>query len=351
MKRTLSFLFGLLLLAIPVEAGAATLRGDVNGDGTVTIADVTVLIDYLLTGDEAAINLENADVSGDGLIGINDVTKLIDYLLIGSWEPYAPQTETFTVNGVSFTMVIVEGGTFMMGSNEEEQNPPIETPNEYPVHEVTLSNYGIGQTEVTQELWEAVMSWHPDTLNEDFEAEFIHPSYFSSKNGYPDNLQRPVENVSTRKIELFLGNLQALTGREFRLPTDAEWEFAARGGNQSRGYKYSGSDDLDEVAWWGCNFNGNSGQCTNPVATKAPNELGLYDMSGNVWECTADRASYEYPSEPETNPSYPIVLGSGHSARGGCWAHRAWDCRVSRRFWFPSPYSSNTHGLRLALTL
>ena len=108
MKRTISLLFGLFLLAIPVEAGAVTLRGDVNGDGRVTIADVTALIDYLLTGDEAAINLENADVSGDGLIGINDVTKLIDYLLIGSWEPYAPQTETFTVRGVTFTIVIVE---------------------------------------------------------------------------------------------------------------------------------------------------------------------------------------------------------------------------------------------------
>ena len=351
MKKTLSVLFGLLLLAIPLEAGATSLKGDADGNGRVSIADVTVLIDYLLTGDATTVNLENAEVSGDGSVTINDVTKLIDYLLSGSWEPYVSQTETFTVRGVTFTIVIVEGGTFMMGSNEDEPNPPVETPNEYPVHEVTLSSYGIGQTEVTQELWEAVMSWHPDTTNEDFEANYIHPSYFSSKNGYPDDLQRPVENVSTRKIDLFLGNLEVLTGREFRLPTDAEWEFAARGGNQSKGYKYSGSNDLDEVAWWGCNFNGNSGHCTNPVATKAPNELGIYDMSGNVWECTADRTWYEYPSEPETNPSYPIVTGSGHAARGGCWAHRAWDCRVSRRFWFPVPYSSETHGLRLALTL
>ena len=350
MKRTISLLFGLFLLAIPVEAGAVTLRGDVNGDGRVTIADVTALIDYLLTGDEAAINLENADVSGDGLIGINDVTKLIDYLLIGSWEPYAPQTETFTVRGVTFTIVIVEGGTFMMGATEEQGTVDPEE-NEYPVHEVTLSSYGIGQTEVTQELWEAVMSWHPDTLNEDFEAEFIHPSYFSSKNGFDDDLQRPVENISNRKIDLFLSFLNTLTGREFRLPTDAEWEFAARGGNQSKGYKYAGSNDLDEVAWWGCNFNGNSGYCTNPVATKAPNELGIYDMSGNVWECTSDRESYEYPSEAVWNPTYPSEYGAVASARGGCWAHRAWDCRVSRRFFYPSAHGSNTHGFRLALTL
>ena len=350
MKRTLSLVFGLLLLAIPVEAGASTLRGDASGDGTVTIQDVTVLIDYLLTGDEAAINLENAEVSGDGLISINDLVYLIDYLLSGSWEWDVPHTETFTVRGVTFTMVIVDGGTFMMGATEEQGTVDPED-DEYPVHEVTLSSYGIGQTEVTQELWAAVMSWHPDTTDEDFDAEYIHPSYFSSKNGYPDDFQRPVENVSLHKINIFLGDLKALTGREFRLPTDAEWEFAARGGNLSRGYKYSGSDDLDEVAWWGCNFNGNSGNCTNPVATKVPNELGIYDMSGNVWECTSDRYRYIYPSEPVVNPYYPIINGAGQSGRGGCWAHRSKDCRVSRRFFYPSPYASDTHGLRLALTL
>ena len=349
MKKIMTFLFGLLLLAIPVEAGAASLKGDADGDGAVNIADVTALIDYLLSGDASAINLENAEVSGDGQVSIGDVTALIDYLLIGSWPSNVPQTETFTVRGVTFTMVIVEGGTFMMGSNEEEQNPSIVMPNEYPVHEVTLSTYGIGQTEVTQELWEAVMSWHPDTSDEDFDANYIHPSYFSSKNGYPDDLQRPVESINIHKINIFLSDLKALTGREFRLPTDAEWEFAARGGNLSRGYKYSGSDDLDVVAWWGYYFNGNSGYYTNPVATKAPNELGLYDMSGNVWECTSDDAYYEYPSEPVTNPHY--VGGSGQSARGGCWAHRPWDCRPTRRFFYPIRPGSNTHGLRLALTL
>lgn len=172
MKKTISVLFGLLLLAIPLQAGATTLRGDVDSSGSVNIADVTVLIDYLLSGEASAINLENAEVSGDGMVSINDVTSLIDYLLSGNWEPYAPQTETFTVNGVSFTMVIVEGGTFMMGATEEQGTVDPEE-NEYPVHEVTLSSYGIGQTEVTQELWEAVMSWHPDTLNEDYEAESL----------------------------------------------------------------------------------------------------------------------------------------------------------------------------------
>ena len=350
MKKIMTFLFGLLLLAIPVEAGATSLRGDVDGDGSVSIADVTVLIDYLLSGDASAINLENAEVSGDGQVSINDVTMLIDYLLSGSWPSNAPQTETFTVNGVSFTMVIVEGGTFMMGATEEQgTTDPYYV--EYPVHEVTLSTYSIGQTEVTQELWAAVMS-----LATDDEA-VIYPSYFSSHKGYPypDNVQRPVENMPGNYITIFLNKLKYVTGREFRLPTEAEWEFAARGGNLSKGYKYAGSNNLDEVAWYKGNIPsqelGSEGCCTQPVATKTPNELGLYDMSGNVMERVSDRSFYTYPSEPVTDPTYPRTNYSDvYGARGGYWYGTSNYCRVSRRDSWWEDYDNN-HGIRLALTL
>ena len=333
MKRVLSIIFGLLLLSIPVEAGSATLRGDVDGNGTVSISDVSALIDYLLTDDASEVNLENAEVSGDGLINVNDVSVLIDYLLSGSWPSASPQTETFVVNGVSFTMVVVEGGTFMMGGTDEQGTDAED--DEYPVHQVTLSTFSIGQTEVTQELWEAVMSTAFDPTFQDPD-EFLYPSYYSSKNGFADIPQRPVENITVLKMQMFIRELNRLTGREFRLPTEAEWEFAARGGNLSKGYKYAGSNNIDEVAWY-CDNAWSVGvdspdYGTHAVGTKAPNELGLYDMSGNLFERTADRAHYTYPSEPEVDPSYPIINpGSGYTGRGGCYYNQPKHCRVSFR--------------------
>ncbi|MBQ8608093.1 MAG: SUMF1/EgtB/PvdO family nonheme iron enzyme, partial [Bacteroidaceae bacterium] len=181
--------------------------------------------------------------------------------------------QTFTVNGVSFTMVRVEGGTFRMGATSEQVNPYND---EKPVHSVTLSSYSIGQTEVTQALWKAVMG--------------SNPSRFRG-----DNL--PVERVSWNDCRTFIRKLNALTGRTFRLPTEAEWEFAARGGNQSQGYQYSGSNNLGSVAW----YDSNSGDKTHPVATKSANELGLYDMSGNVWEWCQDWYG-SYSSSSQTNP-------------------------------------------------
>ena len=351
MKTILSFIFGLLLLSVPLEAGSATLKGDVDGNGTVSIGDVSVLIDYLLSDDASEVNLENAEVSGDGLININDVSTLIDYLLSGSWPSSGPNSETFVVNGVSFTMVVVEGGTFMMGGTEEQGSDALD--DEYPVHQVTLSTFSIGQTEVTQELWEAVMStMNYDTAFLDPE-EYIYPSYFSSKNGFADIPQRPVENITVLRMQFFITLLNNLTGREFRLPTEAEWEFAARGGNLSRGYKYAGSNNLDEVAWnwdnaWTVGAD-SPDYGTHAVGTKAPNELGLYDMSGNVFERTADRAYYTYPSEPEVDPSYPLTHPNQYySTRGGAFRYWPQFCRVSAR----QGYDVNAHeevGFRLAL--
>ena len=211
-----------------------TELGDANCDGYINIADATELIDYLLTGDASQINLSNGDTDKNGSVNIADVTELIDYLLNGhwSWEEPQPQTETFTVNGVTFTMVAVEGGAFTMGATAEQGSDAYDS--EKPAHEVTLSSYCIGQTEVTQALWQAVMG--------------SNPSYFSSTYGYVTNLQRPVECVSWNDCQTFITKLNQLTGKTFRLPTEAEWEFAARGGNQSQGYKYAGSNTIGDVA-------------------------------------------------------------------------------------------------------
>lgn len=227
---------------------------------------------------------------------------------------------TLTVNGIKYNMVWVDGGTFRMGATSEQDGDAYD--NEKPVHSVTLSGYYIGKTEVTQALWKAVMgrNW----------------SRFKG-----DDL--PVENVSWYDCQEFIRKLNSLTGQHFRLPTEAEWEFACRGGNNSRGYKYSGSNYIDNVAW----YDGNSGGNTHPVATKSPNELGIYDMSGNVWEWCADWYG-DYSSGRQTNPKGPYD-GSYRVDRGGCWYYLARCCRSSLRDNFSPTYRDDDLGLRLAL--
>lgn len=243
------------------------------------------------------------DVDQDGRVDISDVACLIDYLLSGnqSWDesPSAPKNETFTVNGVSFTMVAVEGGMFTMGTIDNEYQ--VETP-----HQVILSDYHIGETEVTQELWLAVMGGNP--------------SYFSSSNGYDEDLKRPVENIAWADVEnnakSFIIKLNKLTGRQFRLPTEAEWEFAARGGNKSQGYKYAGSDNDTDVAW--CSLN--SGAMTHAVATLNPNELGIYDMTGNVNEWCEDSYFNYFPAtQIDPCPVKDIGINTRRIFRGGSW--------------------------------
>ena len=224
------------------------------------------------------------------------------------------ENKTFTVNGISFDMVFVEGGTFQMGSNEGYDD-------EKPVHQVTLSDYYIGQTEVTQGLWQAVMGSNPS----DFKG---------AKN--------PVNKVSWNDCQDFTRKLNSLTGANFRLPTEAEWEFAARGGNKSRGYKYSGSDNLGSVAW----YEDNSGNKAHPMGGKSPNELGLYDMSGNVWEWCADRFG-SYPSSSQINPTGPSS-GSNRVRRGGSWFSITMFGSVTNRYSGTPSLSDNDLGLRLA---
>ena len=231
--------------------------------------------------------------------------------------------KTFTVKGVTFTMKPVAGGTFTMGATKEQGTS---YSNEYPVHKVTLNDYYIGETEVTQELWPAVMG--------------KNPSYF--KVSGLSNL--PVELVSWNDCQKFIKKLNKITGQNFRLPTEAEWEYAARGGNKSKGYKYSGSNNLDDVAW----YKHNCSNDTHAVKTKQPNELGLYDMSGNVQEWCNDRYGY-YNSNAQTNPTGPSK-GSNRVNRGGCWCDFDVHCSVSGRYGFDSPDDRyNNLGLRLAL--
>lgn len=227
--------------------------------------------------------------------------------------------QTFTVNGVQFTMVEVGGGTFTMGATSEQGSDAWDE--EKPAHEVTLSDYYIGQTEVTQALWEAVMGSNPS----------------DSKGG---NL--PVERVSWDDCQLFIQKLNQLTGKQFRLPTEAEWEYAARGGRKSRGYKYAGGNNIDSVAW----CDGNSGNETHPVATKQANELGIYDMSGNVLEWCSDWCG-DYTSSSQSDPQ-GSSSGSFRVIRGGCYYNFARNCRVSYRISNTLDYRSGYLGLRLS---
>ena len=224
-------------------------------------------------------------------------------------------------NGISIDMVRVEAGTFTMGATPEMKDP---YGDEKPTHRVTLTNdYYIGKYEVTQALWKAVMG--------------NNPSNFKG-----DNL--PVEHVSWDDCQEFISKLNRITGKTFRLPTEAEWEYAARGGNKSRGYQYSGSNNLYDVAWFG----DNSGGKTHAVSTKQANELGIYDMSGNVWEWCQDGYG-NYSSSSQTNPT-GANSGSDRVYRGGSWIYSARCCRSSCRFYDAPSNRDDRLGLRLVLS-
>ncbi len=234
--------------------------------------------------------------------------------------------QTFTVNGVSFTMIHVQGGTFTMGATSEQGSDASD--DEKPAHQVTVSSFSIGQTEVTQELWQAVMDYNPSRFNGTGNPKY--GSEIGEDTG--TNLKRPVEYVSWDDCQLFMRKLNQLTGKNFRLPTEAEWEYAARGGSKSRGYEYSGGDTLDNVAWY-CDNIPSLG--TQSVASKSPNELGLYDMSGNVWEWCSDWCSdryfnENYDSSLSSNSRGPTT-GSHPIYRGGSWLYYAYCCSVSYR--------------------
>jgi formylglycine-generating enzyme required for sulfatase activity len=303
---------------------AMSLKSAARSSAAKTVTEVASEAGALVDAADAAVAAVDSAVVGPSSVQIQN------------------QTRTFTVNGVSFNMVFVEGGTFTMGATSEQGEDAYY--DEKPAHRVTLSDYYIGETEVTQALWQAVMGSNPSCCKGD---------------------NRPVENVSWNDCQQFIEKLNQLTGRRFRLPTEAEWEYAARGGNKSRGYKYAGSNDFDAVAW----YYGNSDFMTHPVKQKQAayavlevdlrthpvkqkqaNELGLYDMSGSVFEWCQDWYDDEYYGKsPSTNPCNN-TSASGRVCRGGSYDNEyAGFLRVSDRGGHDPGDRYGLIGLRLAL--
>ena len=243
----------------------------------------------------------------------------------GSGASNSSDEETFTVRGVTFTMKLVEGGRFTMGATPEQGESA--EPEEKPAHDVTVSSFYMGETEVTQALWQAVMGWEP-IINDGWTEE----------RGRGDDY--PAYWVSRVDIAGFLGRLSRLTGKNFRLPTEAEWEYAARGGRKSRGYKFAG----DDPGW----NNENSDYMAHPVKELTPNELGLYDMSGNLWEWVQDFFG-EFSGEPQIDPHGP-AFGLKYVIKGGSYTGDKVFCRVSRRGTVDLDECSRYGGFRLCLT-
>ena len=282
----------------------AFLGGNKTSEETIVAEPVTIPEENTVA-EPVLTNTDEEDAHQD------PSDEYVDKSYISLTEP----EEIINVCDVSFKMIRVDGGTFIMGSSS------IFVGAFDGAHEVSLDTFHIGETQVTQELWETVMG--------------INPSKFKGP-------KRPVEQVSWEDCQDFISRLNELTGRSFRLPTEAEWEYAARGGQRSNGYKYAGSNNIDDVAW----YVGNSGIQTHDVGTKHANELGLYDMSGNVCEwCWDWYEGYSYSAQ--TNPIGPSS-GSNRVNRGGSFFDNARICRVSRRNDNPPSANYSFNGLRLA---
>lgn len=257
------------------------------------------------------------DVNDDGVVDMSDATTLIDHVLNGVNNG---SSHIFIAHNVMIEMVRVEGGTFTMGATAEQASDAFS--DELPTHKVTLSPFLIGKYEVSQTLWLAVMGENP-----------------SENTG----INLPVDNVTWNECQTFITKLNELTGKNFRLLTEAEWEYAARGGNKSKGYKYSGSNNLGDVAW----YIDNSNNTSHAMGTKAPNELGIYDMTGNVMEWVSDWKG-SYSSGAQTNPTGPDS-GTYRVNRGGSYGNVERLSRITNRNSIDPNMSSKTMGLRLCL--
>lgn len=304
--------------------------------------DANVYLDGKLVGkspnifSEILVGKHSIKITKDGFADYVGEVSVLDNQqtsVVGKLQKEQPAAEevpdnkslTFLVQGVKFTLVKVQGGTFTMGATSEQGNDA--ESDERPAQQVTLSDYYIGQTEVTQALWEAVMGSNPSYSKED---------------------SLPVEGVSWEECQTFIKKLNSLLsnqlgGKRFVLPTEAQWEYAARGGMESKGYKYAGSNQLSALAW----SESNSNRSTHPVAQKQPNELGLYDMSGNVYEWCSDWYG-DYSIAEKMNPKGPN-RGSYRVIRGGAWCHNAGCCRVSYRANYLPTNKGNGIGFRLCL--
>ena len=282
---------------------------------------VEVRKDGYATDKKSVTISEGQTASISGTLASNTASSSNGYASSSSVSSGGNEISIPVKNGITIDMVKVEAGTFMMGATSEMQDP---WNDEKPVHQVTLTNdYYMGKYEVTQSLWQTVMG--------------SNPSNFKG-----DNL--PVERVSWNDSQEFINKLNSMTDRKFRLPTEAEWEYAARGGKKSRGYQYSGSRKISDVAW----YRYNSRSKTHPVGTKLVNELGIYDMSGNVCEWCQDWYG-PYSNSSQTNPT-GADSGNGRVCRGGSWNYDAGRCCSSSRSNITAGYRDGCHGLRLVLS-
>lgn len=237
--------------------------------------------------------------------------------VIANEEPQ-PRLTIEVAPGVVIDLVYIPGGTFTMGATPEHNG--LAGKEEYPTHQVTLSGYYIATTECTQQLWNVIMSENPSSLKGD---------------------RLPVTNINVYDCDEFISELSAKTHRRFALPTEAQWEYAARGAAIGNGYRFSGSNEIAQVAWYDLN-------ASQPhiVATRQPNEIGLYDMSGNVYEICGD----EYKNYTADAVTDPLVTGSWQQIyRGGAYNALASDCRVTARSFAPSDFSADFIGFRLVM--
>ncbi len=249
---------------------------------------------------------------------------------VASSDTFTSYTETTT--NPHFKMIAIKGGSFKMGNQDGDSDS-----NEIPVHSVNVPDFYLAEFEVTQMLWRNVMGSDPEDL------------YFKGK----DN--NPVEHVSWNDVQEFIKKLNLKSGKKYRLPSEAEWEYAARGGQKSNGHKYAGSNKLVDVAWY-CENSRDLGTDhknygTNPVGEKDPNDLGLYDMSGNVWEWCQDKYYDDYKKAPKDGSAWTDGSSSNRVFRGGSWNSVATRCRVTSRSGHYTNARYEIIGFRLAVSL
>ncbi|MCL2289637.1 MAG: SUMF1/EgtB/PvdO family nonheme iron enzyme [Bacteroidetes bacterium] len=322
--KFLKFIAAMLLLIVAVIACKKPVDGVSLDKSTLSLSiGKTVTLTASIVPKNAGNKAVNWSTSN------SNVATVTDGLITGVGVGTATITVTTQDGGrratclvavaqpIELEMIWVEGGTFTMGCTDEQIGSCFE--NEMPLQQVTLSSFSIAKYPVTQKQWESIMGNNP---------------------GYPIDENRPVGGATLSNMHRFIKILNEVTGKSYRLPTEAEWEYAARGGNKSKEYKYSGSHEFDEVAWHSSNSNG----IAHPVGTKKQNELGVYDMSGNVWEYCSDWYG-TYIGGSQTNPTGPTG-GSGYVIRGGGFNVSALRCRVSARLESPG-FDSQAIGFRL----
>ena len=306
--------------------------GEMTGASSILVAEATFYDDSHIVVTAKTLNVKTASVenTASSQIASNDheamrnaCNQLVANLFGGNAysRSQGAATLTFTVGNVSFEMIKVEAGSFIMGCTSEQGSDCDEDEKSY--HRVTISqDYYIGKYEVTQALYEAVMG--------------SNPSRWQVYN-------RPVDKVSWDDAQEFCAELSRITGRKFTLPTEAEWEYAARGGKKTANTKYSGSSSAADVAWYASN----SGSQTHSVGQLRPNELGIYDMSGNVWEWCLDWYG-NYSGASQINPMGPDS-GSDRVLRGGSWINGVGGCRITSRNYYDPDSHVSYYGFRIVL--